>query len=156
MVSTYFPQDSLWIYTGVLPFEISELVWEKWDTFPLTHFTCMRKKNPSAISCQTEYWQKAASPLQSESHQLPSTSTSYNIPNARVPDDSFFWACTAKTLLFDIFWGIVSYCGAHSHKTFFSVVTSIVLRVRRVSLFCKGPITTLVTKLVGEEAWLTS
>lgn len=129
VVSSYFPHDSLWIYTRVLPFEISEPVWEKWDTFPLTYFTYMRKRNPSATSCQTEYWHKAISP------QFPSTSTSYNIPNAKIPDESSFWACTAMTLLFDIFWGIVSYPGALSHKTFFFLVTSIVLWVRRILLF---------------------
>lgn len=153
-MSTYFPHDSLWVYTGVLPFEILELVWEKWDTFPLTHFTCMRKRNPSATSCQTEYWQKAVCPLQSESHQLPSTSTSYNIPNARIPDESSFWACTAKTLLFDIFWSIVSHPGVHSHKILFSLVSSIVLWVRKSLTIPQGSYhNTLVTKLVGKEAW---
>lgn len=90
-MSTYFPHDYLWIYTSVLPFEILELVGGKWDTFQAgwergTHLQQAVKWNIG----------RKQSNLQSESHQLLSTPTSYTIQNAKVPDEFPFWAWTAK------------------------------------------------------------
>lgn len=52
-----------------------------------------------------------------KSHQLSSTSTSHNIQSAKVPGEYFFWACTAKASLFDVFRGIV--CNSGADRTLF-------------------------------------
>lgn len=59
VMSTDFPHDSFRIYTAFLLFEILEPVWESGTHFPWHIWSYMRRKDPSAISCSTEYWQKA-------------------------------------------------------------------------------------------------
>lgn len=71
---------------------------------------------------------------QSEFHQLLSTSTPYTTQNAKVPGEFPLWAWTARVLLFKEFSEAVCYLGAESCKTFFSLVTSTELQVRRVWL----------------------
>lgn len=78
---------------------------------------------------------KQCSPLKSVSHQLPSTSTPYNIRNAKIPDESSFWACTTNFIVWRSFLkqSLLSWCS--ESQTFFSLVTSNKLWVSWGSLF---------------------
>lgn len=157
-MSTYFPHHSLWIYTGVLPFEILELVRGKWGTCPLTRFELYDKEEPlgNKLSSGVNVGRQQSSLLQSETHHLCSTSTSYTTPNADFPDEHPFWTRAAKTWLWKF--------SEAEFATLVLAVTDILflgsqhqaLDQKSLSVSQDTYCNTLVTKLVAEEVWLIS
>lgn len=153
-MSTYFPHDSLWIYTNVLPYEILELVGGKWDTFPLTHFKLYKKEEPicnklsNGILAESNqiFWKVSlTSSLPSPLHILSKTTRFL----MTVPSGHVLLRLWRNFLRYSL----LSWCSqdilfpGYQH---WPVGQKILIIPQET--YCH----TLVTKLVGEEAWLTS
>lgn len=156
MVSTYFPYDS-WIYTGVLHFEILELVWGKWDTSPSTHFKLCEKEEPisnklsNGILAESSVvlWKVClTSSLPPPLHIISKMPRFLmNLPSGHV----------LLTLLFEgVFWNRVCYPGAQSHRHSFPWLPATSYGSAEAHYSQGTYHNTIVTKLVGEEVWVTS
>lgn len=151
MMSTDFPHDSFRIYTAFLLFEILELVWESGTHFPWHIWSYMRRKDPFAISCSTEYWQKAIK-----------SSAEWILPSS--PPPTLHTTAQMQKLVMHppSGHGLLAWWNNQGHGLLplclqlQDTLLALCFGRERIPIpqcsYCK----ILITNLVGEEVWLTS